>query len=68
MGNKTDHSNALRWRQAGGEGMEYITETIKISENCTVTIRRPILTDSERQKVEKSVVTALERYGRAIRA
>lgn len=43
----------------------YKTETIKISENCTVTIRRPILTDSARAKAEASIVLALERYGKS---
>jgi hypothetical protein len=46
--------------------VEYRTETIKISENCTVNIRRPILSESARVKAENNVVLALERYGKVM--
>ncbi len=42
---------------------QYTTQTIKISENCTVTIRRPILTEAERAKAERSVISVLEQIG-----
>jgi hypothetical protein len=45
--------------------MEYTEKTIK-TERYTVTIRRPILSDSERAKREREVVQALERFGKAI--
>ena len=46
------------------QAVEYRTETIKISENCTVNILRPILSDSARAKAENNVVLALGRYGK----
>lgn len=46
------------------QAVEYRTETIKISENCTVNIHRPILSESARAKAESNVVLALERYGK----
>ena len=45
--------------------MEYTEKTIK-TERYTITIRQPILTDSERAKREKEVVQALARFGKAI--
>ena len=45
--------------------MEYTTHTIT-GENYTVTIHRPILTDSERTKREGEATKALERFGKAI--
>ena len=45
--------------------MQYTEKTIK-TERYTVTIRRPILSDSERTKREQEVVQALERFGKAI--
>lgn len=45
--------------------MEYTEKTIK-TERYTVTIRQPILTDSERAKREQEVINALARFGRAI--
>ena len=48
------------------QAVEYRTETIKISENCTVTIRRPILSEGARAKAESNVVLALERYGKVM--
>jgi hypothetical protein len=45
--------------------MQYTEKTIK-TERYTVTIRRPILSDSERTKREREVVQALERFGKAI--
>ena len=45
--------------------MQYTTQTIT-TEKFTVTVHRPILTDSERKKVEQEVVQALARFGKAI--
>ena len=45
--------------------MEY-TETTITTERYTVTIRSPILSESERAKREKEVVQALARFGKAI--
>lgn len=45
--------------------MQYTEKTIT-TERYTVTIRSPILTDSERAKREKEVVNALARFGKAI--
>lgn len=45
--------------------MEYTTQTIT-TENFTVTVHRPILSDSERKKREQEVITALARFGQAI--
>lgn len=44
--------------------MTYTTQTIT-GNNFTVTIHKPILTDSERNKREQEVLTALERFGKA---
>lgn len=44
---------------------EYITKTIKVG-NVTVSIHQPILTESERAKRMGTLVSALERYGKAI--
>lgn len=41
--------------------MKYTEKTITTN-NYTIVIRRPILTDSERQKREQDVITALERF------
>lgn len=41
--------------------MQYTEKTITTN-NYTIVIRRPILTDSERQKREQEVVKALERF------
>lgn len=43
--------------------MQYTEKTITTS-NYTIVIRRPILTDSERQKREQDVVKALERFAK----
>lgn len=43
--------------------MQYTEKTIKTS-SYTVVIRRPILTDSEREKREQDVIKALERFGK----
>lgn len=43
--------------------MNYTTQTIT-GTNFTVTIHRPILTDSERKKREQEVIRALERFGK----
>lgn len=45
--------------------MDHKTQTIT-GENFTVTIHKPILTDSERTKREQEAIKALERYGKAI--
>lgn len=45
--------------------MQYTEKIIK-TERYTVTIRSPILTDSERAKREQEVVSALARFGKAI--
>ena len=44
--------------------MEYTTQTIT-GNNFTVTVHRPILSDSERKKREQEVINALERFGKA---
>ena len=44
---------------------EYTTETIMVG-NVTVYVHRPILTESERAKRTETLVSALERYGKAI--
>ena len=43
--------------------MEYTTQTIT-GKNFTVTVHRPILSDSERKKREQEVVNALARFGK----
>jgi hypothetical protein len=43
----------------------YRTKTIQVG-NATVCIHQPILTESERKKVEENIVSALSRYGRAL--
>lgn len=44
--------------------MNYTKQTIK-TENGTITIHKPILSDSEKQKREQEVITALSRFGKA---
>ena len=51
--------------QDGKSAVEYRTETFQIG-NCTVTVRRPVLSDRERAKAERNVISALERYGKYI--
>lgn len=43
--------------------MQYTTQTIT-GENFTVTVHKPILTDSERKRREQDVINALERFGK----
>ena len=43
--------------------IKYTTKTMQIG-NCTVEIRRPILTDEERKKAEARVIQALSCYGK----
>ena len=43
--------------------MQYTTQTIT-GENFTVTVHKPILTDSERKKREREVIKALERFAK----
>lgn len=43
----------------------YTTKTIRHG-NCTITIHRPILSQTEREKRERRVVTALAQYGRSL--
>ena len=43
----------------------YRTETFKIG-NVTVNIHHPILTDTERKRVEADIVSALGRFGKVI--
>ena len=43
--------------------MQYTTQTIT-GENFTITVHKPILSDSDRQKREKELVSALERFGK----
>lgn len=43
----------------------YRTKTIKVG-NATVCIHQPILTESERTKVEENIVSALSRFGKAV--
>lgn len=45
--------------------MEYTEKTIK-TENYTIVIRQPILTDGERKKTEQEIVSALTRFGKAL--
>jgi hypothetical protein len=45
--------------------MQYTTQTIT-TEKFTVTVHRPILSDSERKKREQEVITALAKFGKAI--
>ena len=45
--------------------MEYTSKTMQIG-NVTVTIHRPILTDSERLQAEELIKNALASYGRAM--
>ena len=45
--------------------MNYTTKTIT-GENFTVTVHKPILSDSERKKREQEVVNALARFGQAL--
>lgn len=45
--------------------MEYTSTTIK-TERYTVTVHKPILTECERAKREQELVSALERFGKAI--
>ena len=46
------------------QAMQYTTQTIT-GENFTITIHKPILSDSERKKREQEVINALERFGKA---
>ena len=46
--------------------MNYSKQTIR-TENGTITIHRPILSDSERQKKEQEVIKALGRFGKELR-
>ena len=43
--------------------MKYTTQTIT-GKNFTITVHKPILTDSERKKREQDVIKALERFGK----
>lgn len=43
----------------------YTTKTIRHG-NCIITIHRPILSQTEREKRERQVVTALAQYGRSL--
>lgn len=43
--------------------MQYTTHTIT-GDNFTITVHKPILSDSERHKREQDVVKALERFGK----
>ena len=43
--------------------MQYTTQTIT-GTNFTITVHKPILSDSERKKREQEVVNALERFGK----
>jgi hypothetical protein len=47
------------------EQTEYITKTIQVG-CATVCIHQPILSEKEREKRTKNLVSALERYGKAI--
>ena len=42
---------------------EYTTKTIQVG-NCTVIVRRPILTDEERKKAEEGIIQALRCFGK----
>ena len=43
--------------------MDYSTKTFA-SENFTITVHKPILTDSERKSREQEVINALERFAK----
>lgn len=43
--------------------MQYTTQTIT-GTNYTITVHKPILSDSEKKKREQDVVKALERFGK----
>ncbi len=43
--------------------MQYTTQTIT-TEKFTITVHKPILSDSERTKQEQEVVKALSRFGK----
>lgn len=43
--------------------MQYTTQTIT-GTNFTITVHKPILSDSERKKREQDLVKALERFGK----
>lgn len=45
--------------------MSYTTQTIT-GENFTITIHKPILTDTERAKREGEAIKALEHFGKAL--
>lgn len=45
--------------------MNYTKQTIK-TENGTITIHKPILNDSEKQKKEQELIKALARFGKEI--
>jgi hypothetical protein len=47
------------------EEMKYTEKTIQ-TEHGTITIHRPILSDSERKKREQEVIAALIRFGKEI--
>jgi hypothetical protein len=47
------------------DNTQYCSKTIQVG-NVTVTIHRPILTDSERLKAEQNIKSALSRFGRAM--
>ena len=44
--------------------MQYTKQTIK-TENGTITIHRPILSEVEKKKREQEVINALSRFGKA---
>ena len=44
--------------------MNYTNKIIK-TENGTITIHKPILNDSEKQKKEQELIKALARFGKA---
>lgn len=44
----------------------YRTKTIQVG-NATVCIHQPILTEREREKVVEGIVSALSRYGKAVK-
>lgn len=46
--------------------MNYSKQTIK-TQNGTITIHKPILTNSEKQKREQEVINALSRFGKEIK-
>ena len=45
--------------------MNYSKQTIK-TQNGTITIHKPILSDSEKKKREQEVTNALSRFGKVI--